>query len=388
MQPKIPPPRSSFPFTFQSAFKARSAIAPLLAAIAFSAAGCGEGTENSSGNGQSQNQERELIFNVSENAKTFIELSTPSIVDIGGDGTDSTAWDLAFQGYDVFTNSGLSGSAQGGALGPYAPDIFDSGIDPASPIITHDSIGGAFLRWYAYDYENPAHALFSRFHIFGVKEGSRFWKVQILSYYGEQNGAPLSAFYRIRYAEVTENGPLPTVELQNIDGTAGGPTGSENSPSGCLDFDTQTISQLSPSELAASSAWHLCFRREIISVNGELGGPRNIAATDTDGAKTPFEGVLDVANKTPESELAAFESATYAKLKDPSLKYRGDRVVSIFSDQWHNAQANPPEPLGSSWVVVTAGGQKRFIVRFTRFEGAGEKTPNQIVMRIKPVLNQ
>lgn len=373
----------------------RSYAAPLSIAFAFAQVGaapcllgCAETTGNSSGTAQNTGSERELIIPVAHGARTFIELSTPSLVTPEGDGKNSAAWDLAFEGYDIYTNSGLSGTGLGGALGPYAPDIFESGIDPASPIITHDSIGGAFLRWYAYDYENPAHALFSRFHVFGVKDGPRIWKVQILSYYGEQNGAPLSAFYRLRYAELKESGPLKSVELSNIDGTAGGPSGSENSPSGCLDFDTQGITQLSPPEIAASSAWHLCFRREIISVNGELGGPRGIAAADIQGAKTPFEGVADVSNKTAESELPAFEAASYADLNAPALKYRGDRVVSIFSDQWHNAAANPPEPIPASWVVVSAGGQKRYIVTFVRFEGAGENTPNQIVMRVKAVINQ
>lgn len=328
---------------------------------------------------------RELVIDVGESGRTFVELGTPSVVAGGPDALD---WDLAFEGYEVYTNGGLSGPGSGGALGPYAPDIFETGIDPASPIITRDSTGGAFLRWYAYDYENPAHALYSRFHVFGVKDGARIFKVQILSYYGEQNGAPVSAAYKLRYAEFVNGAAQPTVELSNIDGTAGGPAGSESSPSGCLDFDTKSIAQLTPDEAAVSSAWHLCFRREIIRVNGELGGPRGVTAADTNGAKTPFEDVSDVSQKTAESELSVFEAAALSDLSDPALKYRGDRVVSIFSDQWYSAAANPPEPIAASWVVVTAAGQKRYIVSFARFEGAGGKTPNQIVMRVKPVVNQ
>ncbi|MCK6589035.1 MAG: HmuY family protein [Polyangiaceae bacterium] len=162
--------------------------------------GCGaEPDPGSSGGGD---EIKPLEIDVPSTGRVFVELTTPAVVEVPGDPLTSTAWDMAFEGYDVFTNSGVSGPGESGALGPYAPAIFDSGIDPGAPILTRDAIGGPFHLWYGYDYTNPAHVLYSRFHVFGVKDGDRLWKVQVLSYYGEVEGAPVSALYRIRYAEL------------------------------------------------------------------------------------------------------------------------------------------------------------------------------------------
>lgn len=358
-----------------------------LAATALAALGC---SDSSNGPPVQPGDDLgvELAVPVPATGRVFVDLKTPSIVTLpGGDGSTSKAWDIAFEGYSVYTNGGLSGPGDSGALGPYAPDVFASGIDPGSPILTRDAIGGAFLTWYAYDYNDPAHALYSRYHVFGVKDADRLWKVQILSYYGEVEGAPVSAMYRLRYAEVTPSGAMTTQEISNIDGTAGGATGSDETPSECLDLGTGDRVKLAPAEAALSPAWHLCFRREVISVNGELGGPRGAGAADLDAAQTPFETVADLDKKTAESELPAFDAVTHATLADPNVAYRGDRIVSIFGDQWLDPTASPAAPLPASWVVVAADGDTRFIVTFTRFDGPTEASPGTIVMRVKPVKN-
>jgi len=214
--------------------------------------------------------------------------------------------------------------------------------------------------------------------------------VQILSYYGEIDGAPVSAFYRLRYAEVLKGSTSPTVELSNVDGSAGGPTGSADSPSGCLDLASGEQTKLSPTEAAASSDWHLCFRRETIAVNGELGGPRGAVAVDLDSAKTPLETTIaSVADRTAESELDHFNAITYEMLTDPGLAYRGDRVASIFAGQWVDAGGPSPAPLPATWVVVhAADGEARSLITFPRFEGAGDASPGNVIIQVKPVLNQ
>jgi hypothetical protein len=142
---------------------------------------------------------------------------------------------------------------------------------------------------------------------------------------------------------------------------------------------------LSPAEAVASAAWHLCFRREVISVNGELGGPRGVVAVDLHGAETPFEAVAELEMRTPESELGRFEAASFEALSDPKLAYRGDRVVSIFSDQWVDPKASPPAPLPGTWVVVVADGDRRFMVSFVGFEGPSAAAPGRVVARVRPV---
>jgi hypothetical protein len=359
---------------------ARAALA--LAAIA--SAACSDSAGEPPG-GTNDDLGVELTVDVPATGRVFVDLKTPGIAPVDGDGSASKAWDIAFEGYNVYTNGGLSGPGDAGALGPYGPEVFASGVDPASPIITRDAIGGPFLTWYAYDYKNPAHALYSRYHVFGVKDADRLWKVQILSYYGEVEGAPVSAMYRLRYAALTSDETSPTQELSHLDGTAGGATGNEDTPSECLNLETGARISLAPADAVASEAWHLCFRREVISVNGELGGPRGVTAVDIDAAKTPFEAPDELAKKSAESELGRFDAATYEALSDPKLGYRGDRIVSIFADQWIDPSASPAQPLQASWVVVTADGDTRFIVTFTRFEGPTESSPGTIVMRVKPV---
>lgn len=347
--------------------------------------GCGADPDPGPNGGGDEIQTLEI--DVPSTGRVFVELTTPAVVEVPGDPLTSTAWDMAFEGYDVFTNSGVSGPGESGALGPYAPAIFDSGIDPGAPILTRDAIGGPFHLWYGYDYTNPAHVLYSRFHVFGVKDGDRLWKVQVLSYYGEVEGAPVSALYRIRYAELMPGGALPAQEISNIDGTAGGAIGSETSPSECLDLGTGARLMLSPAEAVVSTAWHLCFRREVISVNGELGGPRGVGAVDLHGAETPFETVEDLEERTAESELGRFESATHEALSNPKLVYRGDRVVSILSDQWVDPTASPPSPLPGTWVVLSADGDRRFMVSFSNFEGASAAAPGRVVARVRSIKN-
>ena len=369
-------------FCVDRASRGRGVLSFVLLAGAGVWAGCSEAAQPEPSGGDDI---KNLAIDVPTTGRAFVELTTPAAAKVEGDGSTSSAWDMAFEGYSVFTNGGLSGPGEAGALGPYATEIFDTGVDPGSPILTRDAIGGAFLLWYGYDYTNPAHVLFSRYHVFGVKDGDRLWKVQVLSYYGDVEGAPVSAMYRLRYAELTPDGALATQEVSNLDGTAGGATGSEESPSECLDLGTGTRVMLSPAEAVKSSAWHLCFRREVISVNGELGGPRGVSAVDLHGAETPFEAVDKLEARSAESELGRFEAATFEALSDPKLAYRGDRVVSIFADQWVDPKASPPGPLPGTWVVLAADGDRRFMVSFTRFEGPSGGTPGRVIARVRPV---
>ena len=122
---------------------------------------------------------------------TFVKLDGPDVANLAGDGKDSLAWDLAFTGYDIFTNSGPSGKGKALAFGPYDSAVFISDVAPEAPFITPDKSGGAFLYWYKYE-GAPAHALWSRFHVFGVKDGDKLYKVQVIGYYGERQGAPVS----------------------------------------------------------------------------------------------------------------------------------------------------------------------------------------------------
>ena len=309
--------------------------------------------------------------------KAYVKLANASL------STDED-WDLAFDGLDVTTNSGLSAHGAGGAGGAFGPlDAinFLGDTAPEVPFMTTDTTGGAFLDWYAYD--GDTHALWSRFHHFGVKDGDRLWKVQIESYYGQRDGAAVTALYNLRYAEITGGTLGPTVEVANLDGTAGGLAAPATATSECIDLGTNTRVALTPADARASSAWHICVRRSYISVNGEVGGPRGIAAVDLDAAKSATESLATVKTFTAESQKAAFDAITASSFDGKT--FRGDRVVSAFGDYWLDTSSAVPAPTGDAWLVLDAAGKQKFLVGFTSFEGATATNAGTIVMRIKSV---
>lgn len=349
--------------------------------IALLAIGCGNepgARSNDAGLGGQQDAtpfdsgEPPMVLSVPAKGRVHVSLGSRAVVEAGA------KWDLAFEGWDVFTNGGASGSGLGAAFGP--DDVFACASDKLNaPILRKDVTGGAFRGWYAYD--NTAHALYSKFHVYGVRDGSRTWKVQVLSYYGEVAGAPTSAVYRIRFAEVTAGGSGPVQDISGIDGTAGGASATPDSKSECLDLGTGARTSLSPSEACASTAWHLCFRRDAISVNGELGGPRGVAAVDLDAAATT--PTIDALSKlTAESERPRFDAVDAAKLSDPALSYRGDRVVSAFSDSWF-VGADPRQPKAACWVVVGPDGKTRYGVVFESFAGATSASPGSVSLHVR-----
>ena len=318
--------------------------------------------------------------------RVYVKLSSPpAIVKVADPKTDKS-WDLAFEGLDVFTNSGPSGSGLGSGFGPLETLAFLGGTAPAVPFLAPDTTGGAFIRWWFYGGGAADHQLFSRFHDYGVKDGAKLYKVQVLNYYGLRAGAPVPALYHVRWTEVLPAGFGPAKELADLDGTAGyiGTTpGPANAKIECLDLGTSARVMLSPAEARASSAWHLCFRRQDISVNGEVGGPRGVTAVDLDAANTPNEKLADVIQKTPDTEKARYDAVNAMSLAGQT--FRGDRVVSAFGTLWLEAGANPVAPAKVAWFVIGADGNKKFVLGFASFEGATATSPGIIVMRVKTV---
>ena len=228
--------------------------------------------------------------------RVFVQLDPLAIVTPAGDGSSTTGWDLAFEGLGAYTNSGPSGVGSGGAFGPLDVATFlDDGLPPI-PFILQDATGGAFVGWYFY--EGTSHALWSRYHVYGIRDGERLWKVQILGYYGDSNGAPVSALYQLRYAEVSADSVGATQTVTKLDGSSGGLSESEDATSACLDLGTGAVTTLTLKAAHASSAWHLCFRRDKISVNGELGGPRGVTAVDLDADATASETIEKIKLRT------------------------------------------------------------------------------------------
>lgn len=313
---------------------------------------------------------------VPEGARVLIALGDdPTPVD-DPQGLD---WDLAFDGYEIFTNSGPSGPGAGGAFGPLTPPTYLSDTAPDVPVLAADKPAGAFLDWYDYDGDN--HAVLSRFHVYGMREGQRLFKLQILGYYADDGQ---SASYSLRASELLPDGPGPVLEVGGIDASAGGLAESD-APSGCVDLDSGEISLLTPEQALGSSAWHLCFRRDTVAVNGGLSGPRGVEAVDLDGTATDTESLEEIRTRTASSELGRFEAVERSALEDSELIWEADRVVSAFGDLWLVADADPPEPTDDVWLVVGADGSSHYLLSFIEFSGASERTPGLVRLRRKTV---
>jgi hypothetical protein len=313
--------------------------------------------------------------------RVYVKLASPPAIVTPADPKTDKGWDLAFEGLDVFTNSGPSGAGLGASFGPLDPIVFIDDAAPATPFLATDTTGGAFIRWWFYGGAAANHALYTRFHVYGVQDGAKQYKVQVLNYYGVRDGAPIAALYRVRWAEVTGAGTGPVQDLADLDGTADQADAAGKSE--CLDLGTGARMMFTATEARASSAWHLCFRRENISVNGEVGGPRGVGAVDLDAASSPTEKLGDVVQLTPESQLARFDAVTAQSLA--GQPFRGDRIVSGFGTLWLERGLLPVAPSKSAFVVRGADNTSMYLVGFARFDGASATSPGTVVMRVKSV---
>lgn len=310
---------------------------------------------------------------------SYVDLDGPALVG------ESDGWELRFSGKNIQTNGGVSGPENGAAFGPLDLVTFAEDTVPAEvPFLFEDEFGGAFARWFAYD--GNEHVLFSRFHVYGIRRGDELYKLQLLGFYGEAQGAPVNGLFRIRYARVTDAGVEETVEVMELDGTAGGsmePTDAD--PSGCLRFSTGEVLQLTPPEAKASADWDVCFRRATISVNGGEGAAASVEAVDLDLDKTAGETLAEVSERTAASELAAFDAVDAAVLSAPSVAWLFDGVISAFTNRWFTVGSDPLEPAGLIWLVAGTDGETPYFVGFESFTGATAKSPGTVMLRVKAI---
>ena len=311
---------------------------------------------------------RSVQFTVEPDRRTFVELSKPSEVTLDGDGQDSIAWDVALQGRDVFTNGGISGPGNSSAFGPLSAPTFLTDTAPEVPLMLKDRAGGSLFDWYDYA-GGSMHQLYSRYHVYGLRDGERLFKLQILSYYGEELGAPVPALYHVRYAEVTADGVLETHEVSGIDATAGGSKDDDAQPSGCLELDSEEVTPLTPAQAQRSDAWQLCFRREIVSVNGGLSGPRGMQAVDLEAAATLDETEAEIQKRTAATEQKLFDGVDYAALNDATLVYRPDGVLTAFGQRWLEPGSDPLALSDSVWLVIGADGASKYLLKFAELSG-------------------
>jgi hypothetical protein len=143
-----------------------------------------------------------LRFDASSGGPIYVDFSTGSVV-TPADPRISTDWDLAFTNYDIHQNSTVFGP---GACGTY--EIWQDQTDPTNFSETNsaptapqayfpDNLGSVMANWYNYD--GNTHILSSKSHVYAIRSGSHHYKLQIITYYKDIGGTPVSGYYTFRW---------------------------------------------------------------------------------------------------------------------------------------------------------------------------------------------
>lgn len=125
---------------------------------------------------------RTLDVIVSTDGQTRVDLSSGEVVT----GSDA-AWDIAFEGWLLRTNSGASGSGSAGVTP--APEPFDGITDVTAITVPQafstDAFAGVFAKspWYRYNLTG-AHDITPIYDVYLLRRGNEVYKVQVTDYYG------------------------------------------------------------------------------------------------------------------------------------------------------------------------------------------------------------
>jgi HmuY protein len=292
---------------------------------------------------------------------------------------DSLAWDLAFEGFAVLTNSGPSGNGNARATGPI--DAINLIFDDAPPVpLFADRPFGALSDWYQFGQSGVE----SRLHVYAVRSGDKLWKLQILGYHGTGDGGTASGLYQLRFAEVTPTSSDEPQRVVDLDATAGGVSPLPNAPGTCLNLETGTQLSLSPREWPTRTDWHLCFRRTEVVANGGYSGALGVTVADLDADATFEEDVARTLDA--DAETKRFETLGYDALVDPSLEFRADDATqAAIGYNWLERTGPNAEPSPGVWLVQNAEGTRQFLVMFTALAGSTEQTPGTVSVRVKEV---
>jgi len=149
------------------------------------------------GAGQPLGESETAVIDVT-GGRVYFDLAT-------GAESDASDWDLAFEGYTIRVNSGVSGSGWAGAVleSDAFEEITDASDAPAQ-VYAADQFGGVFEShpWYRYNLTGDDHLIWPTFDVYLIKRGDEVYKLQIISYYNETADA---RHITARFAPLTES---------------------------------------------------------------------------------------------------------------------------------------------------------------------------------------
>lgn len=147
-------------------------------------------------------------FGATQTSTVNVTAGTPVYFDLGASAVStSAAWDIAFDGWAIRTNGGVSGTAGVGAVPDNVTafasiDAAYAGSAPAQAYRS-DRFAGVFGQnaWYRYNITGTDNQIWPTFDVYLVRRGSAVYKVQLTGYYSAA-GAPRNI--TIRYARLAE----------------------------------------------------------------------------------------------------------------------------------------------------------------------------------------
>jgi hypothetical protein len=133
----------------------------------------------------------------------YIDFSTGSVVH-PADPRSSTDWDLEFTNYEVHQNATIFGPGQCGTYEVWREQTDSTNFNETSTAPTApqayfaDNLGSVMANWY--DYDGNSHILSSKNHVYAIRSGGHNYKLQIVTYYKDISGTPVSGWYTFRWA--------------------------------------------------------------------------------------------------------------------------------------------------------------------------------------------
>ncbi len=135
----------------------------------------------------------------------YVDFSSGAIVTPANPAT-STDWDLAFTNYEVHQNATVFGPGSAGTYEIWTdqtvPTDFNETLSaPTAPqAYFADELGSVMTDWYSYN--GQTHTLTSKQHVYVIQTGAHYYKLQIITYYKDVGGTPVSGWYNFRWAEL------------------------------------------------------------------------------------------------------------------------------------------------------------------------------------------
>jgi hypothetical protein len=145
-------------------------------------------------------------FGATQTATVMVTAGTRVYLDLSAGGPGSAAsWDIAFDGWNILSNGGVSGSGTVKGVVDDTGGFATIDLAYATPVPPQayrgDTFSGVFAQnpWYRYNITGTDNQIWPVFNVYLVRRGTTVFKVQLTSYYSP-TGAPRNI--TVRYAQI------------------------------------------------------------------------------------------------------------------------------------------------------------------------------------------